>query len=242
MTDNEIKTVTGDKTTETPIIIAENLTKRFFVGKNTITAVNNVSLTVQPKKLTILRGRSGSGKTTLMNLLCGLDEPTEGVTTFGEYRLSEMSGAQSDRFRQKNVGIVFQSVALMSLMNAYENVEFGMRIAGKFSAKERRERTLEALSMVGLSKRAMHMPAEMSGGEQQRVAIARAIAHKPPVLFADEPTAALDSATSLQVMRLFIDLIEKEGTTIVMTTHDQNLLSMADKVYTLQDGGISDVQ
>ena len=134
---------------------------------------------------------------------------------------------------------MFQSVALMATMSAYENVEFGMRIAG-VSAAERKDRALQSLELVGLSKRVNHRPQEMSGGEQQRVAIARAIAHRPKIIFADEPTAELDSAMGLYVMKAFKDLIATEGITIVMTTHDPNMMEIADRVYTLQDGVVID--
>jgi len=126
-------------------------------------------------------------------------------------------------------------------MTALENVDFAMRIAG-VSYVQRRERALECLSIVGLSKRAAHLPVELSGGEQQRVAVARALAHRPKVLFADEPTAELDTTTGLQVVRVFLDLIETEKITVVMTTHDPAFMELGSKVYTMQDGVITDDQ
>ncbi len=148
-----------------------------------------------------------------------------------------MSEAERDRIRQKEMGFVFQSIALVSLMSAYENVEFGLRIAGYDPAK-RRQRVEECLSFVGLHKRMNHRPHELSGGEQQRVAIARAFAHRPKVIFADEPTAELDTQMGLQVMKVFRDLVEKEGMTVVMNTHDPNMMELGDYVYTLEDGQI----
>ena len=147
-----------------------------------------------------------------------------------------MSEDERTRLRRRRIGFVFQSVALIPMMNARENVEFALRLArvrGNLSA-----RAMECLRLVGLDKRAGHMPQELSGGEQQRVAIARAIAHRPSVLFADEPTGELDTNTSLRVVKIFKDLIEAEGVTIVMTTHDTGLMEIGDRVYEIEDGEI----
>ena len=134
------------------------------------------------------------------------------------------------------IGFIFQSVALIPVMSAYENVEYALRLAGYKG--DYKERVMECLKLVGLSKRASHMPQELSGGEQQRVAIARAIAHKPKIIFADEPTGELDSATSLSVIGIFKDLIKKEGITFVMTTHDPKLMGYGDMVYEILDGEV----
>lgn len=135
------------------------------------------------------------------------------------------------------MGFIFQSVALMPLMSAYENVDFGLRVAG-FDSKERKKRAEECLNIVGLKKRMHHRSHELSGGEQQRVAIARAIAHKPKVVFADEPTAELDTHMGLQVMKVFKSLVEDEGLTVVVATHDINMMEIADMVYSLEDGQV----
>jgi putative ABC transport system ATP-binding protein len=217
-------------------IIKANTVKRGFkAGANTFWALKGISLSIEKGKLTLLRGRSGSGKTTLMNILGALDYPTEGEIIIDNKDIAKLSDAKRDAIRRKNLGFVFQSVALVSMMSAYENVEFGLRIAG-YPARDRKKRVEECLAMVGLHNRMHHMPQELSGGEQQRVAIARAIAHKPQVLFADEPTAELDSNMGLQVMKIFKDLVEKEGITIVMTTHDPSIMDIADHVYVLEDG------
>jgi len=221
------------------LIKCKNLVKKYSVGSEDIFALNHASVEIKTGELTILRGRSGSGKTTLINQLCLLDLPDSGYVMFDGIDAIRAGGKWRDNCRRKNCGIIFQSVALMPHMTALENVDFGMRVAG-MSYNERRERTLECLSLVGLSKRAAHMPAELSGGEQQRVAIARAIAHHPKVLFADEPTAELDTQTGLQVVRVFLDLIEKENVTVVMTTHDPAFIELGSKVYTMQDGVITD--
>lgn len=224
---------------EAPILYTKNVCRDYRSGHETVHALSNVSVEIPKGKLTILRGRSGSGKTTLLNSLGALDFPTSGEIWFEGTDITKLSETERDEFRRLNTGFVFQSVALMANMSAYENVEFGMRIAGT-PAAERQQRAMESLDLVGLSKRASHRPQEMSGGEQQRVAIARAISHRPKLIFADEPTAELDTAMGLYVMKTFKDLIEKEGVTIVMTTHDPNMMEIADVVYSLQDGVIVD--
>lgn len=213
----------------------EGLSRSFSSAAGEVHALRNVSLSIPAHGLTILNGKSGSGKTTLINLLGGLDRPTLGKAFFEGQELSALSERARDKIRRTRIGFVFQSVALISFMTALENVEFGLRVAG-CPAAGRRERALECLEQVGLSKRANHLPQEMSGGEQQRVAIARAIAHRPGAVIADEPTAQLDSTMGLQVMAVFKKLIESQGTTVILTTHDPDLLEIADRVFTLKDG------
>lgn len=223
------------------IITCKGICRDFKSGREVIHAVKNVSIAIPTGKLTILRGRSGSGKTTLLNILGALDEPTAGEVTFLGKKITQISQDQKDSIRRKEMGFVFQSVALISLMTAYENVEFALRVAS-FDPKQRKERAEECLNMVGLGKRMKHRPFELSGGEQQRVAIARAIAHKPKILFADEPTGELDTKMAIQVMALFKMLVEKEGITILMTTHDPSMMELADHVFTMEDGEIIDEQ
>lgn len=213
----------------------EGLSRSFSSAAGEVHALRNVSLSIPAHGLTILNGKSGSGKTTLINLLGGLDRPTSGKAFFEGQELSALSERARDKIRRTRIGFVFQSVALISFMTALENVEFGLRVAG-CPAAGRRERALECLEQVGLSKRANHLPQEMSGGEQQRVEIARAIAHRPGAVIADEPTAQLDSTMGLQVMAVFKKLIESQGTTVILTTHDPDLLEIADRVFTLKDG------
>lgn len=219
------------------IIVTEGVKQSFPVASGgEFVVLHDISIQIPEGKLTILRGRSGSGKTTLMNILSALDYPKAGEVIFDGNNLEKMSDAQREEFRKTNVGFVFQSVALIPMMTAYENVEFLLRLA-KYPGNKRK-RAEECLKLVGLGQRMHHMPQELSGGEQQRVAIARAIAHKPRIIFADEPTAELDTATGLQVMKIFRELIQKEGVTIVMTTHDMGLLEIADCIYHLEDGEI----
>ena len=225
------------------IIEARNITRMFPVGDGEFYALKHVDIDIPAGKLTILKGRSGSGKTTLMNILSALDAPTEGDVSFDGQVYSEMEDAQKEQLRRKEIGFVCQAVAWIPIMNAYENVDFAMRLAEpELTAKEVDERIRETLALVGMEERMRHMPGQMSGGEQQRVAIARAVAHRPKVVFADEPTGALDTESGLRVMQLFRNLIEKEGVTIVMTTHDPNLMELGDVVYELEDGEIIDRQ
>ena len=225
------------------IIEARNITRMFPVGDGEFYALKHVDIDIPAGKLTILKGRSGSGKTTLMNILSALDAPTEGDVSFDGQVYSEMEDARKEQLRRKEIGFVFQAVALIPIMNAYENVDFAMRLAEpELTAKEVDERIRETLALVGMEERMRHMPGQMSGGEQQRVAIARAVAHRPKVVFADEPTGALDTESGLRVMQLFRNLIEKESVTIVMTTHDPNLMELGDVVYELEDGEIIDRQ
>lgn len=219
---------------------AEGVYRRFKSGSETVVALNNVNIEIPKNKLSIFRGPSGSGKTTLINILGALDRPSEGKVYFDDVEITKLSEAKRDAIRRTKCGFIFQSVALISNMTAFENVDFGLRIAG--ANKGRKKRAEECLKMVGLAKRMTHRPQELSGGEQQRVAIARAIAHRPHVLFADEPTAELDTGTGLQVVRLFKALVEQEGITVVMTTHDVNMMEVADHVFNLQDGMVLDEQ
>lgn len=219
------------------ILHTNNLSRVFRSHDIEVRALNHVNIEIESGQFTILNGRSGSGKTTLINLLGALDTPTEGEIYLEEQNIVTMSEVQRELLRRQKIGFIFQSVALISLMTAYENVELALRIAG-YSEKQRKARAEECLTMVGLEKKMKHKPTELSGGEQQRIAIARAIAHNPSIIFADEPTAELDSHTGLLIVKIFMNLIKKEGATIVMTTHDPEMMSIADKVYTLQDGEI----
>ena len=224
---------------EEAMISASNIIREFPAGGQKVRALNGVSLAVEQGTLTVLRGRSGSGKTTLLNILGALDYPTSGRILFEGRDITALSDGKRDTLRRSRLGFVFQSVALMSHMTAYENVEFALRIAGEKKSRMR-ERAMECLALVGLSKRVHHLPQELSGGEQQRVAIARAIAHRPPVILADEPTAELDTAMGIQVVKIFKTLIEKEGVTVIMTTHDVKMAEIADRVFTLEDGELID--
>lgn len=221
------------------ILKAQGVSRRFKIGDGSVVdALRGINLEVESGKLVCLRGRSGSGKTTLINILGALDKADEGKVFFDGKEISELPPAQQDKLRRQDMAFVFQSVALISTMTAFENVEFALRLAG-VPISQRKQRARECLVRVGLEKRMNHLPGELSGGEQQRVAIARAVSHKPKIVFADEPTAALDTPTGLAVMKLFRDFIAAEGLTVVMTTHDEAMMELSDKVYALEDGKIT---
>ena len=223
------------------IIDARNVCRDFQIGEgSTVHALKGINLQIEPNRLSVLRGRSGSGKTTLINILGALDRPTSGEVLFLDNDITKLADKDRDKLRRVDMAFVFQSVALISTMTAFENVEFALRLTN-LPYKERVERAKQSLVQVGLEKRMNHRPGEMSGGEQQRVAIARAISHSPKIIFADEPTAELDSPTAMAVMKLFQDIVHQNDLTIVMTTHDTAMMEMADIVYTLEDGVISDV-
>lgn len=222
-------------------IIAQNIKRYFKAGDGTtVHALDGVSMEIKKGTLAILKGRSGSGKTTLLNILSALDMPTEGSVQFLDKNLEQMTEKDREMLRRYEMGFVFQSIALIPTMTAYENVEFALRLAKtnviNANTENTQDRVSELLERVGLSKRMDHMPDQLSGGEQQRVAIARAVAHHPKVVFADEPTGALDTAAGFEVIRLFRELIDDEGITIVMTTHDPNLMELGDEVFELSDG------
>ena len=221
-----------------PIIRTENLVRTFKVGSETIRAVDNVNIDIAPNSFTLFQGPSGSGKTTLLNLLGALDYPTEGKVYFRGKDITHLPEKKRDELRRAEIGFVFQSIALISLMSALENVDFRLRISG-FPADLRRNRAEECLGLVNLRQRMDHRPHELSGGEQQRVAIARAIANKPSVIFADEPTGELDTHSGLAIVKVFKDLIEKEGVTVIMTSHDPNMAELADRVISMEDGHIA---
>ena len=219
------------------LLAGQHITKAYpLPDGGTLLALHDVSVEIPRGKLTILKGRSGSGKTTLMNILCGLDQPTEGTVLLEGKEVSLLTDRERTNLRRREIGFVFQSVALIPIMTAAENVEYALRLAGWQG--DRKARVKECLEMVGLGKRMSHLPSEMSGGEQQRVAIARAIAHGPKLVFADEPTGELDTNTALQVVKIFKELNETMGVTILMTTHDKGFMEIGDRVYSLENGEV----
>ena len=219
-----------------PVIDAEKITRIFPVPGGEFTALTGVDAKVEAGTFCILRGRSGSGKTTLMNIIGTLDDPTSGSVSIGGRPIKGMSLYDREELRRRELGFVFQSVSLIPSLNAFQNVEFSMRMAGIKPSKERDHRVEECLRMVGLGNRMNHMPAEMSGGEQQRVAIARSFAHGPKLILADEPTAELDSQMAAKVTEIFKEMTRKEGITILMTTHDVGLMGAADEIIELENG------
>lgn len=219
------------------IIRATGITRTFGKGGGAVTVLKGVNLSIPAGKLIAFKGRSGSGKTTLINLFGALDRPTEGSLEFDGRDLAKLPDRDRDEIRRTKMGLIFQSFALIPLMSAYENVEFVLRISD-YPAKERQNAAVAALEQVGLKARMHHRPFEMSGGEQQRTAIARAIAHKPKLILADEPTAELDSRTGLHIIKVFRDLVQQQGISVVLTTHDPAIMEIVDHVYELEDGQI----
>lgn len=219
---------------EKNIIVLEDIRRSFPTAAGEFHALKGINAKIPEGSLVILKGRSGSGKTTLLNIIGALDNPTSGKVFLDDKDMGKFSDRKKENFRRTRLGYVFQSVSLIPTMNAQQNVEFSLRLAG--IRREREKRAIECLKMVGLGGRIKHMPAEMSGGEQQRVAIARAIAHRPSILLADEPTAELDSAMAAEVTKLFQEMTKKEGVTIIMTTHDVGLMDAGDMVIELEGG------
>ena len=221
----------------TDMLFAEGVTRTFGTGRTATQALRGVSFTVGAGQLVALRGRSGSGKTTLLNVVGGLDRPDGGVVRVAGHDVTAMSDHERMAMRRTSVAFVFQSFGLIPILSAAENVGVPLRIAG-VAAKEREQRVRLMLDIVGLSDHARQRPGELSGGQQQRVAIARALAGSPQVLLADEPTGQLDSETGKQIMRLLRTVVQSEGVTALVATHDPNLIGIADSVLELEDGKI----
>jgi ABC-type lipoprotein export system ATPase subunit len=222
---------------ESPIVRLLEVTRTYSHGDQAQPALRGVDLTLQRGSLVGLKGRSGSGKTTLLNLIGGLDRPTSGEVYFDGNLLGELDEDQLTLLRRGRMGFVFQSFALLPTYSAYENVELVLRIAGK-SRQEQIGRSKRCLQLVGLKRWKDHRPGEMSGGQQERLAIARALATQPDLILADEPTGELDVATGRQIFALFRQIVEQEGVTILIATHDSLIDEYADLIYILQDGKI----
>jgi ABC-type lipoprotein export system ATPase subunit len=221
-------------------IETEQLWRVYRSGVQEVSALRGVDLQIKFGSFVTLKGRSGSGKTTLLNCIGGLDRPTSGVVNVFGRNLVELSEDQLTHWRRKQVGFVFQAFGLLPMLSAYENVELMARIAG-VRGKERRERTLHCLDLVGLQKQARHRPYEMSGGQQQRVGVARALVNHPQLILADEPTGELDSTTAREILALFRRIVDAEHMTLLVASHDALLDEYADRVLELKDGQIIDI-
>lgn len=220
------------------VLLGRNLTKDYSIGEYIVRAVDNVSIEIKNGEFIVIMGPSGAGKTTLLNLLGGLDSLNEngGVIYSHGVKISDMEEESLATFRLLNSGFIFQNYNLISTLTAEENVMFPMNLSGmRFS--ESRERAVKLLKKIGLQERREHLPFQLSAGEQQRVAIARALAVDPPVIFADEPTANLDKVTSKFIRDLFKDLRDLKKT-IIIATHDDQLIELADRVIFFEDAKI----
>ena len=223
--------------TDQPAIRVEDLERTYHLEGEDIHAVNGVRMDIWPQQMTAIVGRSGSGKTTLLNLIAGLDEPTHGEVWVLGRKLREMNEKARLALRRETLGFIFQSFGLLPLLTAAENVSVPLRMR-RLDRREREARVAEALDWVGLSRRAQHRPYELSGGEQQRVAIARALAEGPQLVLADEPTGQLDTRTGRKILDLLRRLVEERGVTLLVVTHDPQVMAEADFVHEMRDGMI----
>jgi putative ABC transport system ATP-binding protein len=219
-----------------PAVAAREITRRYGEGDTAVEALRGVSLEVPRGQLTAVMGPSGSGKSTLMHILAGLDRPTSGSVEIDGTEITTLKDNELTRLRRRHIGFVFQFFNLLPMLTAEENIALPLTIAGR---KPEREWLDELLTTVGLDGRRKHRPAELSGGQQQRVAIARALLSRPTVLFADEPTGNLDSATSGEILELVRRSVDELGQTTVMVTHDASAATIADRVFFLADGRIA---
>ncbi len=214
----------------------DRVSRHYTLGASSIRAVDDVSLSIRSREFVALLGSSGSGKSTLLNLMAGLDRPTSGAIRADGRNLAELSSLELARYRRNTVGMVFQSFNLLPRMTLQENVELPLRLA-EIDRAERATRVAEALQRVRLDKRTAHRPSELSGGEQQRTAIARALVNRPKILFADEPTGNLDSATGESILNLLAEIQSSLGMTIIMVTHERPLAEkFASRLAIMGDG------
>ncbi|MGW3101642.1 ABC transporter ATP-binding protein [Streptomyces sp. NPDC001100] len=212
-----------------------SVSRRYGAGDSAVTALDQVSLAFPEGTFTAVMGPSGSGKSTLLQCAAGLDRPTSGAVVVGGTDLTELTETGLTLLRRERIGFVFQSFNLLPSLTAEQNVALPLRLAGRRPA---RARVREVLEQVGLGDRARHRPTELSGGQQQRVALARALITRPEVLFGDEPTGALDSRTGREVLKLLRGMVDADGRTVVMVTHDPVAASYADRVVFLVDGRV----
>ncbi len=218
-----------------------SVSKEYGASGSQVKALDNVTLNVEQGEMAVVLGASGAGKTTLLNLIAGLEKPTRGQVRVLGVDLATASEGFLSEFRSTNIGFIFQSYNLLSTLTAQENVELMMELAGSNDFEKNEKLATQLVAMVGLTGRANHLPAQLSGGEQQRVAIARALANDPSLVLADEPTGNLDAATGLVIVRLLGGLKEKHGKTVMITTHDERIVGMADVVFRLEDGRLAGV-
>ena len=224
------------------LLAAQEVSKIYQMGSNSVTALDNVSLEINEGEFVAIQGTSGSGKSTLLNMLGGLDHPTKGEVFFASRPLGPFTKKEMARYRRYSVGMIFQNFNLIPTMTGRENVSLALAFGG-LRGQQRRERSRELLARVGLGDRLEHKPSELSGGEQQRVAIARALANNPKVLLADEPTGNLDSIRARELLALMREMVNQDSLTILMVTHDHELAnSFADRIVFMKDGKIVEPQ
>src|SRR3989449_4442708 len=218
-----------------------DVSKEYIVNGKILKALASITLNVKEGEVAAIIGPSGAGKTTVLNLIAGLEKPSEGDVRVLGMDLAVSNEHSLSAFRSANIGFIFQSYNLVSTLTAEENVELMMELAGWSDSGRNEKLTAELISMVGLTDRAKHLPAQLSGGEQQRVAIARAMANDPPLILADEPTGNLDQRTGLEIVKLLARVKGEKGKTIVVTTHDDRIVEMADVIFRLENGSLRSV-
>jgi putative ABC transport system ATP-binding protein len=233
--DEKAASVSGAAAKNGAVVEARDITRRYGEGETAVDALRGVSLDVRRGQLTAVMGPSGSGKSTLMHILAGLDRPTSGVISIDGKDIAKLGDTELTKLRRRHIGFIFQFFNLLPMLSAEENIVLPVELAG---AKPDKAWSEEVIEKVGLSDRRTHRPAELSGGQQQRVAIARALISKPTVVFADEPTGNLDSATSAGILEVLREAVADYGQTTVMVTHDPNAAAIADRVLFLADGSI----
>ena len=217
------------------VIVTEDLTKTYSANDVPVYALRGINLTITAGEFTAIVGPSGSGKTTFLNIISGLDQPTEGKVWLSEELLSNMNGRQLSDFRRDNIGFVFQAYNLIPVLTVGENIEYIMLLQG-IPKLERHQRVVDILEVVGLAGYIDRKPPQLSGGQQQRVAIARAMVSQPTIILADEPTANLDSKTGSELLDMMYQLNKRTGMTFVFSTHDQTVMDRAQRLITLKDG------
>lgn len=221
-----------------PVIDMQKIIKRYYIGQpNELQILNGIDLKVSANEFVSIVGESGSGKSTLMNIIGALDRPTEGTYLLDGENIGQLSDKKLSHIRNQKIGFIFQSFYLIPRTSALKNVELPMMYAG-IPRKQRKERAMELLELVGMADRANHRPNELSGGQNQRVAIARALSNNPSLLLADEPTGALDSKTGHVVMDIFHKLHKEQKKTIVLITHSPELARETERIITIRDGSI----
>ncbi len=232
------KTIVSEMNEPDNIITIAGVERTFALYERKVKALRGLDMEIPRGAFVVLMGPSGSGKTTLLNLIGGLDQPTAGTIAVEGQRLDQLSGEALAVLRRQ-IGFIFQSFALMPTASAYENVELALRLSGGVPRQQWDARVRRCLGAVGLTAWIDHRPYEMSGGQQQRVAIARALAIRPKIILADEPTGDLDSKTSEQILGLLRALVDHEGVTLLMATHDPAAAEFATDLYQLRDGQIA---
>lgn len=223
------------------LIVIDNLRKVYRVGEEKVVALDEISLSIGKGEITCILGTSGSGKSTLLNLMAGLEKPTRGSIKIYGKRIEKMDERQLSKFRQRYVGFIFQSYNLLPALTAVENVSLPLIFRG-VERKKRERMAMNMLDAVGLKKHAQHKPAQMSGGQQQRVGIARAFVSSPKVVFADEPTGNLDSKTSLDVLKLMLNISKEKEQNLIIVTHDLANAQYADRIIHVLDGNIEKIE